>query len=135
MTNLRDHWTKIFSNDDYDNNDFDYDHVTQIENNLNDYFAHIRTYDYGALYRLDRDFPPITTIEFNNTLRILQSERTRPNQNHNPTNKKYPIQHYSISTIRIQPLHICRPYSGCTQTRRNDIYTQGQQVPILHTKL
>ena len=61
---FRNHWTKIFSN-----NDFDYDHVTEIENNLIDNFEHVRTYDYGALYRLDRDFPPITTIELTNTLR------------------------------------------------------------------
>lgn len=35
---FRDHWTKICSNDDDDNNDFDYDHATQIENNLYDNF-------------------------------------------------------------------------------------------------
>ena len=52
----------IYSDEDDDNNDFDYEHVTGIENDLNDNFEQIRTYDYTALYRLDRDFPPITVL-------------------------------------------------------------------------
>ena len=31
---FRNHWGKIFSGDDDDNNDFDYDHITGIENHL-----------------------------------------------------------------------------------------------------
>ena len=69
---FRNHWGKIFSGDDDDNNDFDYDHITGIENHLNDDFEQIRTYDYGALYRLDRDFPPITIAELTITLRTFK---------------------------------------------------------------
>ena len=56
-------------NDDEDN-DFDYDHITDIEKNLTDNYEHNKTYDYVVSYRLDRDIPPITTTELSETPRL-----------------------------------------------------------------
>ena len=70
-------------------------HMAELENNLNDNFEHIRTYDYGALYRLDHDFPPITIAEFKNTLRTFKQKAPGPTkittlQHHNhPTTTQH----------------------------------------------
>ena len=45
---------------------------------MTDNYKHIRTYDYGASYRLDRDFPPITTIELSETLRHFKQKAPGP---------------------------------------------------------
>ena len=71
---FRNHWQKLFSNIYNEDNDFDNDHTALIETNLTNNLDHIQTYNYGASYRMERDFPPITTIKFAQTLKQFKQK-------------------------------------------------------------
>ena len=75
---FRTHWTKIFSSDDPEDNDFDYDHINSIEQTVTDNFDQIKTFDYGDLTRLDGDCPPITINEMTQTLRRFKQKAPGP---------------------------------------------------------
>ena len=89
---FRDHWTKIFTNDDPDDNDFDHDHIAAIEKEVEDNFDKLRTYDFGDLSRLDRTCPRITKDELTKTLRQFKQKAPGPTKittlqlRHLPTN-------------------------------------------------
>ena len=77
---FRNHWQKIFSNIDDEYNDFDNDHTALIEPNLTNNLDHIQPYNNGASYRMDRDFPPTTTIEFAQTLKQFKQKAPGPSK-------------------------------------------------------
>ena len=63
------HWEIIFTSDDLEDNDFDYDHIISIEQTITDNFCIINTFDNGDLTRLDGECPPITINKLTNKLR------------------------------------------------------------------
>lgn len=121
---FRDHWTKILSNDN--DNNLDYDHVTEIENSLINKFEQIRTYDYRAIYRLDKDFPSISLAEFSNTLRTFRQKAPGPSKITTLQLKKFTTKHDRIFIIYLQPINISRILSGYLQTSKNDLYIKGK---------
>ena len=66
---FRQHWTKIFSDIDDPDNDFDTDFTNSIERIVQDNRQTLSNYPHSDLTRLDDNTPPITLNELNATLR------------------------------------------------------------------
>ena len=75
---FRKHWTKIFTADDDEDNNFDYDFITDIERQLDRDFDQIKTLDYGDVTRLNANCPPITMTELKATLRTFKQKAPGP---------------------------------------------------------
>ena len=75
---FRNHWQKIFTDEDDPDLEYDVDFTTDIETRLNDNFDAIRTYDYGDLNRLGHDFPPITDRELRTALATFKQKAPGP---------------------------------------------------------
>ena len=75
---FRDHWTKIFSNNDPEDNDFDYDHIQAIERTVTSNFDQMTTFHHGDITRLDRNCPPITLNELTKTLGLFKQKAPGP---------------------------------------------------------
>ena len=75
---FRDHWTKIFSNNDPEDNDFDYDHIQAIERTVTSNFDQMTTFHHGDITRLGRNCPPITLNELTKTLGRFKQKAPGP---------------------------------------------------------
>jgi hypothetical protein len=75
---FRRRWTKIFSADDDPDNDFNYDHIEYVEDELSLRLERITTYNYGDLNRLDVDCPRITLGELDQTLNKFKQKAPGP---------------------------------------------------------
>ena len=61
-------WTICFTNDDPEDNDYDYDHIQTIEQIVTENFDQMTTFDHGDLTILDKDCPTITINELTKTI-------------------------------------------------------------------
>jgi hypothetical protein len=75
---FRNHWSKIFSDDDDQDNDFDNDFTDVIKNDLDQNFDAIRTYDFSDLSRLGPGCPKITLNELDLTLSKFKQKAPGP---------------------------------------------------------
>ena len=75
---FRNHWTKIFTDEDAEDNSFDREFTEDVANRLNDDFETIRTYDYGDLTRLGPGCPAITTDELKRTIMTFKQKAPGP---------------------------------------------------------
>ena len=104
-TLFREHWGKIFSHDDLEDADFDYEHIHDIEHRVaNIYEDTLRPYDTGDISRLQGTFPPISLHEIQTTLRKFKHKAPGPTQittlhlKHLPRNMLHYIQYiYNMS--------------------------------------
>ena len=93
---FRNHWTKIFSDEDPDENNFDYEHIEDIQHRLNTDFDTIRTHDYADINRLGPGCPPITHRELITNLQTFKHKAPGPTGITTPQIKNLPLNmlHY-----------------------------------------
>ena len=75
---FRRYWTKIFTNDDDEDNNFDYDHIDEIEAEVTRRIDETIPYEYGDLDRLTDDCPPISQQEMWDIVRKLKPKAPGP---------------------------------------------------------
>lgn len=76
---FRNHWQKIFTNDDDENNNFDYDHIEAIETELNENIDKILPQNTGDITRFhNTNLPPITIRELTKTLHTFKQKAPGP---------------------------------------------------------
>ena len=76
----RQYWQTIFTAEDPDENEFDYDHIGTVEDTVNDRIDQIIPYDYGDLTRLNQTCPPITTNDVKDKIKKMRHKAPGPNQ-------------------------------------------------------
>ena len=77
----REHWRKIFTADDPEENTFDYDHIEEIENSTLNNLDHLTPYHQGDLDRLDPiHCPPVTLQELNLVIKKTKHKAPGPNK-------------------------------------------------------
>ena len=75
----RQYWTTIFSADDPDENEFDYEHIDAIEDTLNNRIDQIIPYDHGDLTRLNQTCPPIAIDDVKDKIKKMKHKAPGPN--------------------------------------------------------
>lgn len=75
---FREHWEEIFSGNDEDKNSFNYEHIEQVEEELNNNIDKIIPYETGNLQRLTDTCPPITLREMTKTLSNFKQKAPGP---------------------------------------------------------
>ena len=75
----RQYWQTIFSADDPDDNEFDYEHIETIEDIVSNRIDQITPYNHGDLTRLNQTCPPITIDDVKDKIRQMKHKAPGPN--------------------------------------------------------
>ena len=78
---FRQFWQNVFTDEDPDNNNFDYDSIQQIKDSVNDRLNRTVPYDNSDLTRLDNNqCPPITMTELTDVIKAMKHKAPGPNK-------------------------------------------------------
>ena len=77
-THFREHWQKIFTNNDPIDNNFNYDHIETIETTLQNNIQNITVFDHADQNRLNINFPPITIEELQTSIKSFKQKAPGP---------------------------------------------------------
>ena len=91
---FRDYWKNIFTSEDPNDNNFDYEFTENIENQLDERTERITPHNNSDINRLNiNNCPPVSHTEVTDVIKAMKHKASRTKQTHCQPAQKSPSQH------------------------------------------